>query len=778
MKNTTTISFKPLTSADGNRAEALNVRPCGEWMEVVGEAAAVCPKTSDDVLLGIDRRGNRTYYFMQRRHRTVSVAGYSQNGMFATIGVDLLDAEGDVYGFAVTGDFVVLSTAKGLRYLHYNGSGYESLGGTVEMPVFAFGTTESATVATDVPGFVLKSSYRQWTGTLAASDRSTVERTFMQSVTQLQRMAEAGGGCLQPIAVRVALRLWDDSRLWSDAVVGLGCAWQPEVVADAESGDSWTIAPATLRATTWRPTLRLVNAGIGGWQPFVKAVEIYATDECQNFGVVRIRCERSQSGQPSYYLRMRAENDAAQLLRQAAETATMRLVATITDIPSLVAGKVVAANVSDLGGGEWAINVERTATAEWQPAPRQFVAKMLSAVGTSVFAGNLESRLPEPPHYMELVDASALVSGMASTYVSVEVSTSSGNMTVTRSALLESYSLRTTNIIAYPDSRARRLTVIVVAGGQRHSLAVDLTPAAEGNYAYATRDGGFALQLSSATSVPATSSATISQPTVLLHSNGNPLQWTACGNADNTGIVGVLPSMRYGSSWVVGRSPVCLFSADGIRLLSFDTAGRCTASTRVSRHVVADPLLAAVTDNGIAFVDSYGQLCRYRGQRVEPTGIVVDGARGAVYDHVHGELLIYGGRQTIAVSADDTFTHRTAAFLSHADGMPFDHNNVYDVNQETARTMAVELRTPQMALPFLLRLAEWRIDAADADVVVAVYGENGYSCHGEATCRMRLRGALLAAVRQRVAARRIASVRLGMSGTLPTGSRICRIKMS
>lgn len=777
MKNTTTISFKPLTAVDGNRAEALNVRPRGEWMEVVGEATAVCPKTADDVLLGIDRRGSRTYYFMQRRHRIVSVAGYSQNGAFTALGEDLLDAEGDAYGFAVSGDFVVLSTPKGLRYLHFNGSGYDSLGGAVEMPVFAFGTNESATVATDIPGFVMKSSYRQWTGTLTATDRGTVERAFMSSVAQLQRLAEVGGSCLQPIAVRVALRLWDDSRLWSDAVAGLGSAWQPEVVAEAASGDAWTVVPSTLRAATWRPTLRLVSAGIGEWQQFVKAVEIYATDEWQDFSVVRVRCEQSQSGQPAYYLRMRAENDADQLIRQAAEATKMRLVATITDIPSLVAGKVVAPNVIDIGG-EYAINVVRSSIAEWQPAPRPFVARMLSAVGTSTFAGNIESQLPTPPHYMQLADANSLTDGLASTYVSVEVATETGTMVVTRAALLESYSLHTASIVAYPDSRARRLSIIVVAGGQRHSLAIDLTPAANGNYAYATRNGGFVLQRSSDASVPATTAAAISQPSRLLLSNGNPLQWMACDNADNTGVIGILPSMRYGSSWVVGRSPVCLLSADGLRLLSFDTAGRCTASTRVSRHVVADARLAAVTDNGIAFVDSYGQLCRYRSQRVEPTGIVAVGAKGVVYDNVHGELLIYGGQHSIAVGNDNAFTHRTATFLSHADAMPFDHDHVYDINVETARPMAVELRTPQMTLPFMLRLAEWRIAATDADISVAIYGENGFSCHGETTCRMRLRGALTAAVRQRVAARRIDSVRLGVAGTLPTGSRICQIKMS
>lgn len=44
MKNTKKIEFKPLTPINSNRAEAVNVRRRGDWMEVTGTPAAVCPK--------------------------------------------------------------------------------------------------------------------------------------------------------------------------------------------------------------------------------------------------------------------------------------------------------------------------------------------------------------------------------------------------------------------------------------------------------------------------------------------------------------------------------------------------------------------------------------------------------------------------------------------------------------------------------------------------------------------------------------------------------------
>lgn len=779
MKNTKKIEFKPLTPIDGNRAEAVNVRRRGDWMEVTGTPAAVCPKTTDDRFLGADRRGSRTYYFMQRNGKDVIMSGYRQDGTFTAVQRTLFADGGSVTGFAVSGEFVVMSTSAGLRYLHFNGSGYDSLGGMVEMPEFAFGTITSATISTDIAGITLKGSYPQWKGTLAASDRSGVERAFRSAISELQTVASAGGCCLQPVVLRVALRLWDDSLLWSGAAACVGHAWQPETLADATPGTVSTIDGTTLSATMWQPTLHLVSSGLGHWQPFVKAVEIYATEEAGDFSTMRFRCEQSQTGQKTYHLRMRAENDTSAQLRQSAEAQEMRLVASITDTKALQEGTVAGSNLTDIGGCKVAVAVIRQSTAvAWQPTPSRFTANTLDTVGTSLFAGNLVRHLPAAPHFLSVVDATTLKNGVASTYVSVDIATEAGNATITRSALLEQYSLQTTNLVSYPDSRARRLTLIVVAGGQRYSRTIPLTPSATGNYAYATRPGGFAIQPDTSSSVPPTTARSVAQPTTLLHSTGNPLQWTECNRADNAGVHGVMPTLRYGATWIIGRSPVCLLSADGIRLLSFDTSGRCTASTRISQRIVASSRLAAVTENGLAFIDSNGQLCRYEGTRVTSTGITVPSAEGIVYSASHGELLVYGGGKTMAVAPDNTFTHRTSRYQSHASGLLSDSDNVYDPDIEEKSAQAVDLRTDQTELPFRLRLAQWHIDASDADVRLTVYAENGYSCHGEMVSSQRLRGAVRAVVRQRVAMPRSRTVRFGLQGTLPSGTRICNINMS
>ena len=530
MKNTKKIEFKPLTPIDGNRSEAVNVRRRGDWMEVTGTPAAVCPKTTDDRFLGADRRGSRTYYFMQRNGKDVIMSGYRQDGTF----------------------------------------------------------------------------------------------------TAVQRTLFADGG-----------------------------------------------------------------------------------------------------------------------------------------------------SVTDIGGGKVAVAVLRQSTAvAWQPTPSRFTANTLDTVGTSLFAGNLVRHLPAAPHFLSVVDATTLKNGVASTYVSVDIATEAGNATITRSALLEQYSLQTTNLVSYPDSRARRLTLIVVAGGQRYSRTIPLTPSAIGNYAYATRPGGFAIQPDTSSSVPPTTARSVAQPTTLLHSTGNPLQWAECTRADNAGVHGVMPTLRYGATWIIGRSPVCLLSADGIRLLSFDTSGRCTASTRISQRIVASSRLAAVTENGLAFIDSNGQLCRYEGTRVTSTGVTVPSAEGLVYSARHGELLVYGGGKTMAVAPDNTFTYRTSRYQSHASGLLSDSDNVYDPDIEEKSTQAVDLRTDQTELPFRLRLAQWHIDASDADVRLTVYAENGYSCHGEMVSSQRLRGAVRAVVRQRVAMPRSRTVRFGLQGTLPSGTRIGNINMS
>ena len=180
----------------------------------------------------------------------------------------------------------------------------------------------------------------------------------------------------------------------------------------------------------------------------------------------------------------------------------------------------------------------------------------------------------------------------------------------------------------------------------------------------------------------------------------------------------------------------------------------------------------------MAFIDSNGQLCRYEGTRVTSTGVTVPSAEGLVYSASHGELLVYGGGKTMAVAPDNTFTHRTSRYQSHASGLLSDSDNVYDPDREEKSAQAVDLRTDQTDLPFRLRLAQWHIDASDADVRLTVYAENGYSCHGEMVSSQRLRGAVRAVVRQRVAMPRSRTVRFGLQGTLPSGTRIGNINMS
>ncbi len=773
MKNTVNFSFQPLSGRNTAQAEAQNMRYEGGKMTVVGSPAAICAKTAADRFLGIDTRGDTTYFFMQRNGSTVLVTGYSRNGEFTAAEKEIFDASGEVTSLASTGSFVVLATAGGLQYLRFNGNGYSHIGGMIEVPSMCFGTSSAATASTDIPGLTLKSTYTQWRGSLTASDKKSAKSNFQSAIDELQQVASTGGYCLRSVALRVAVRLWDDSLVWSNEAACVGSGWNPEAVATANVGGETTIDQTTLTATMWQPTVRLVAAGIGDWAPFVKAVELYATDEPQDFVAMRFRCEQTQSGTKAYSLRMRAETNDTSTVIAAAEAESLRLVASITDIDTLLEGKIRSNNISDLGNGVYAISMVRSKAAKWSNAPRRFTADAFCAIGSNIFAGNITSFLPAPPHYLSVVDGARLKTGVASAYVSVDIATDAGKATVTRAELVESYSLQTANLLSYPDSRARSMTIIVVAAGTRYDLTMNLTPAPSGDYAYAAKAGGFTFTASDDTSIPSTllQSATY-RSRLLISDSSNPLQWTLCERADNTGVVCVMPSLRYGTTWSVGRSPVCLFSTDGLRLLSFNTSDRCTASTRISRHTVGSRLLAAATESGVTFIDTHGEVCRYEGSRVRALGIDASWAKGLVYSAALDEVIAYGDNQAIAIAADGTYTHRTTSFTSHAHNLPADASCVYSPDVEESRAMAVVLRSPQIAANARLHLVQWLINADNADVEATVYGENGFSCHGMKVCRMRLRGTLNAPVRQRVAAPRMRTFRLELAGTMPTGAEV------
>ena len=120
------IPLQTLRQGDAAEAEAVNLRAYGkDSVAAVGNPLPIAALPGGDRLVGYDRRQGRTYYFSERDGALI-LLGYAADGTFTATGETIATLGNPVTAFASTGDFVVISTADGLSYLHYSDGTYSA----------------------------------------------------------------------------------------------------------------------------------------------------------------------------------------------------------------------------------------------------------------------------------------------------------------------------------------------------------------------------------------------------------------------------------------------------------------------------------------------------------------------------------------------------------------------------------------------------------------------------------------------------------------------------
>lgn len=784
--------------SDGTEAIAVNLRPTERGLAAVGMPLQIADAGTDTRFIGNDRRGNRLYFFAQRQGN-VLLAGYRDDGIdFVPAEKALFTTTATVKSIASAGDFVLINTSEGLEYLHYDQGGYEHMG-SIEFPVFAFGTTDMAELSETIASYPLEGSYPGWHGTMMPDDATTLARSALNAVKKLHARAKAGQRCMQPLLLRTALRLWDDSLLWSAEATVTGNDYAPpETLANATapSTDTFRIESSALSLKAWKPAATVVASGIGKWKPFVKAVEIYAATVEPVPDSVSFRCETKQQGSTAYYLRIATEaTGSCNIRRTLPHQKQLQLVASISDLDALQGGILRADGItpvsdgagSQLTGRTFALDMPASkTTASYEPPLPGFAPEALSAIGNRWFAGNATFRLPQPPRFASLWDTNALKSGVASVFVTVELNTSAGMATVASSTVTDIWAEQLNGFACYPDSRAVRMTVTVIAGGQTRQWSAPLAPSPCRKFAYAIAPdaNGFALSSTTTQPLPERSNAEWSEPgTLLASATGNPLQWKRCPKASCRGIRAVLPAFGYGSAWQSGRHPAYLFATDGIYLLSFDTKGECSGANLISARQIPGQEAAASTSDGAVFVDSNGEVCRLNRSKASPTGIIVANATAAGYSPRYHEIWIENAEGKTIVTADNSFYLCTASgSLRHFSGISYLEIGqlLHALDKEMEGDVLVTYRAFPTETPCgtRLRTVVWDIVADEADLALSVYGENGRSCHGELFSSLHAAGNLRAPLRHRLIAAPARTIRLSVSGKIPAGTEIRTAKMA
>lgn len=791
------IPVRTLLATDGTEAEAVNLRTYDSGkVEAVGGLDLISQLPDGDRLAGYDIREGRTYYFTERGGSLV-VLGYVEKGVFNTVGTVVAALEGDFEGLLPSGDFVVVATSAGMTFLYYSDGAYTYLGGAPEFPTLAFGVAEEAELSADIAGRSLSEHYGTWAGTLQSADASYMERLVKNAVGVLRNQARENLMRIQPMVIRTALRLWDDSLLWSpDAtVVGRYSALETTANAVMSAAGSFTIETTVLRQTAWKPSVTLLSSGIGSWRHLVKAVEIYATEEQETGdGAVAFRCESTQHGEPDYYLGIRVDDTAIASARgRLPALRDFRLIASISDIDEFMSGRIKANGVSpatdgaggDMAASTYVIDYDAAGSLETFCSPfPAFSASVLTVVGDRCFAGNVRMRLPEVPKYGNMLAPSGIKKEAASVTVAVEIAGKSGTVVRARSILSDVWSETLNGMIVYPDRRAVRVTVVVVAGGYKYSLTLPMGSVAGCDMACtAISDGGYVLQPDSIGQVYADSGYAESKPFALVASSaGNPLQWSVCGKAGNRGVTALAPTLGLGSSWQLGRHSLCLLAVEGIYLLSFDTKGDCTGANLLSHRTVAGGSSVVPTSEGLVFADTSGEVCRLRGTKVVATDISVGNGNSPFvlgYSQRFDEVWVESEDGIIVVEAGNTFYRRKLPGIRlvrlQDKAVAVGNGGFFTLeNESTDAVSDVELRTRAVETGYGMRLGKvvWNVVGDNADLQLSVYGENGRSCCGGLISRLHVAGTIGAPVCHRLVAPFVRTVRLGVIGKMMPGTLI------
>lgn len=789
-KKKTHHGWQGIEGCNLDQRNLINIRPLGNGTAIVtGKPEAITYLEPSDAFVGSDKRGEREYFFITRQGNLLLLGFISSTGGFEFVEKDYGNI-GNISDFSVSGDFIIISTDSGLKYLYFSNNDYEFLGNRIEFPELSFGTVNSSDISVKMPAVTLVDTYSTWAGDLLPHDKETLTKLTKSAFNQIKQIAKTEMRFIQPVLIKVALRLFDGSLLWSPDTyfVGEGYAQVNTLAAAHFSANGVSaIASADIKVKAWKPSVSIIQPGLGAWRKVVKAVEIYSTEEQDTLATPSFRCETSQTGDRLNSLRIMSDKaSVSHALKTLPELDKYKLLATISNIDAFMKGKLVP--LEEATGVVHTISKNTTykveAITSGKPAtPREPIfpsrAEVLSTIANKCFAGNIGYSLPQPQNYLSLCSLKEVRNEMASVNIAVDVITSSGKKTIAYASLMEAWSPSLLPVITYPDPRAVKITILATVAGKGYRFSTDLQPSSSGEFAYAISSNLEKFRLAETANMSQITSDDFIEwkaADLLVSGNGNPMIWQRCDKAHNKGVIAISPAFGYGSSWLLGRHSAYLFAIDGIYLLSFDKNG-CSGATLVSQRQAKSSKTVTATTKAIAFADKRNNICILSGNKESPIGISVSDVSAVGYSLLFDEILLQTVTGISAIAKCGLY-HKQFGNMELAtvgeNAFFTDRNFIYSVDKEIETIIDVEAKSGSFDIPEgkYISTVDWNVISPNASIVLTVYGDNGIRCHGEKISSLTAKGYIGYPIRHRLPFAIKRTARFEVKGTLPSFTQI------
>lgn len=708
MKNTKELKklkIEPIGSVNRRNAESgtsgecsalMNMRECSNALQAVGRWKVLGQVSAGEKLLLVDTR-NGVDYHLTSRGNDIYMHGKKQGGEYEQCNEKLCSLKSEPLWAQSVGCFVVISTQQGCRYLYFKDCTYRLLDIADAIPQLKLEATNGRTIEETVAGKIFKNVYKQWTG-LKADDKSQLKTSVLSAYSSMLKRTNQRGLFLQPVVARYALKLWDDSYAWVSApvVVGKGVQLRGMVSAEVDS-ELLSYGDSVLSADVYNVGVRMLKKPSDDWIPLIKSVDVLVGEESSPYTQDDIDCRCETDTDLARCLSYRLiERNRNTVVKEVVNPEKWHVIASFADLNEL----------QDKTNVLWRNDTMPV-------VKRDDIANLTASINHEIVANtglSMNGRLYEGGHESVMCNAWESVQSWGSgrvnipceVIVTVKLNTMQGEAVKVTRETYDSTPEQLNTLIAYPDTRAKEMTIRILSNDEITQWTGKLSAVAEQGIACFINDDFNETELESGVSFyEPTEQNTVEQVSseLAVYRNGNPFvkeQVRAVWQGEILDIA-LVPKTVYSS--VFGRYPVYVFTTRGIYAVAYKEMGDYKDVQLIDTRRLKRNCTIATSRDRVYFVSADDELCMISGKNVSVLSSVSGDVSHLIWLKSCGELLVRHDDDSIHVEMSsgrkynrDVKLLNVYGDLYNALAITTDYNMV-DLNEETTDTVGVFFET-------------------------------------------------------------------------------------
>lgn len=591
-----------------------NMRERNSSVEATGEWETCGNLRENEKILIVDSRNGKDYHLTYTDDGTIYLHGVREGDDYSTLNEKLCNVDAKPLFAQIVGPFVVIFTQQGKKFLYKESENYILADLNDAMPLIELRAVNTTIIDKNIQGKNFKNSYTQWIA-LEDADNTALQSSVISSYAEIKREAMLRGVFLQPVAVRYALRLWDDSyALVSPPIVvgkGVQCAGMVSFKVNTSMSGYET---GLFTAEVYNVGIKILKSMSPEWQSLVKSIDILVSDEMTPFVENSVHTVCGTATDAGRYV-------SCQLLKKEWELSFTQVINPTTwyelvrlnpqdikqDNEKVLwrKSKMIEANRSSMGVLTTSMGYDRVQSAGF-------------SLNSRLYAGGNERILRNKWHCVQFFDKE-YDNVPCEVIVTAHLRTHQGKAVVVSKASYAYTPRKLNGVIAYPDSRAYEMTVKLLSNGKVSEWSGNLRGVIEQGYACYVNSGFRNTELSAGLSFyepTEQNTREINTTELVVYRNGNPFVTEDIRDAWQGEITAIVPTPKSVYSSVFGRYPVYVFTTKGLFAAAYKSLGNYKDVQMLDSRRLKNSKLTAVSDEKVYFVSEGNELCTLAGKTV------------------------------------------------------------------------------------------------------------------------------------------------------------------